>query len=133
MKIYVSAASAELERAERFIAAARVAGLVVTEDWTVPFRRHLDGEPVDASQVAADDLNGVFAADVLVVLIPKGEATSRGLWVELGFAFAEGKSVIAVGDPEALDIWGCMCAFVATEDEALRVLGGMAEGRRLGL
>lgn len=92
--IYVAGASSELERCEAFIAACDEAPwLRITHDWTREVRvarasgKHTDDALSDreANEAAEDDLGGVSAARLLVVLCPPPK-TSDGMRTELGYA-----------------------------------------------
>lgn len=125
--VYVSGASSELERAEAFIAECRRAGIMISLDWTAFFRRQAAGERVEPAECVAADVRGVMDADALVVLLPTDGRTSRGLWVEVGVAIAEGTEIVWVGEEGTADIWGCLGTWVADDAEALRVLRSALE------
>ena len=122
--IYVSAASAEIDRAEIAMGHLTCAGFEITHDWTTVMRAHLRGEKVDAAKAAFDDLwNGVEPCDALIGLLPK--APSKGFWLEVGFAIGiqDGPHTILVGDPADACIWGGeVGAIVPDLEAAIRVL-----------
>lgn len=90
MKIYVAAASAEIERASAFMQFVRELGHDITHDWVPELRAQSVPEsqlPVAVRRASAQaDLDGVRRADLLVVLVPHEAVPSRGTWVELGYA-----------------------------------------------
>lgn len=90
MKVYVAAASKEIERASAFMQSVRELGHEITFDWIPKFQKqrvHESRLPVALRRAAAqEDLRGVRSADLLVVLTPHDSTPSRGAWVELGYA-----------------------------------------------
>lgn len=92
------AASSELERAERVVAALREAGCELTYDWTVDVRaareRGVCAEQLDdheARRLAEADLRGVRDADVCLLLAP--EAPTFGAGVEFGVALVLARDI----------------------------------------
>lgn len=128
MKVYVSAASAEIGRAEDFIALVQSEGHEVTHDWTRQVRAFQRGDLVDEEQCARDDLNAIMPADAMVLLVPDDPLCSRGIWVELGYAVAFEVPVLAVGQPADASIWRFLVSWVDTESEALEFLETKAAG-----
>lgn len=103
--VYIAGASAELERCERAVAAARERGLHVTHDWTVSVRANLAAGVRDVdlpsdtvARHAYEDLTGVRDARVVVLLVPAPHVASTGCWVELGYALAIGRRVVLSAD-----------------------------------
>lgn len=86
MRVYVIGASAELDRAERVIAALRERGFVITADWPADVRRARaaglasDAEvPHDIAREIADaNVHAIETADVVVALSPPGPSTGYG-------------------------------------------------------
>lgn len=124
MKIYVAAPWVRrpeaIEAGEQF----KAAGHDLTCHW---FHHVTDGDPNDSTgvtcnpesirQQAAEDIDDVMRADVLVVL---NLQKSEGKAVETGIAIAAGIPVISVG-PRS-NIFQALGHEVATVDEALAVL-----------
>lgn len=109
---YVIGSSAEIDRAERAIAALHERGVDVTHDWTRDIRRAREhGHASDSSlclpeqRMHADaDLYGIERADVLLLLWP--ERASFGAGVEWGYALAlvalvRGDQRLAISAPVA--------------------------------
>ncbi len=102
MKIYVAAASSEIDRAEIWINKLREAGLTVVCTWPQTVRNVGHANPPEATQSqrrswALQDLDEVDSADGFWFLLPSmGHATS-GAWGEWCFAFARGKLLVASG------------------------------------
>ena len=93
MKIYIAGASAELARCKEAITIAREAGLEITQDWTLVVEMAASLTPEAASdpaflkRCAAEDMQGIEAADVFWLLLP--EAESQGALFEFGYAVRE--------------------------------------------
>jgi nucleoside 2-deoxyribosyltransferase len=104
MKVYVAGASAERGEVSKYMQLLRDAGITVTLDWVAI----IDGEDGGVSneglsterrrELAKADLQGVADADIVWLIVPNN--FSAGAWVELGYAFGLGKSVIASGNYE---------------------------------
>lgn len=91
LKVYIAASLGGLDEAKAVMQAVRQAGGHITYDWTEGGR--VTDLATDAPRVSSAEIEGVRAADVLVLLIPGG----RGAHVELGAALALGLPVIVVG------------------------------------
>lgn len=106
-RIYVAAASAEIDRAERVIAALRESPHIeITEDWCAAMRTNppdpLSRELLEAACTA--NVRGVYAAHVVLVL--SGDA-SQGRSGELAIATELPTcTVYCSGDWRALGIFG---------------------------
>ena len=92
MKIYVAAASSEIDRAKRAMAALRAEGIEVTSTWPEVIERENGGvanqmhEPRDRRAAwAKTDLDQVYASDVFWLLLPERKPTA-GAHTEFGFA-----------------------------------------------
>jgi hypothetical protein len=130
IEIYISAASAEIGRAEAFaVAAGSIRGVGITHPWWEVMRAV--GRPdheltADERRAHAKaDVLGVQRADVVVVLVPS--APSIGLYVELGIAISAQTDsfLVAVGDVEKLGLFGSLVDAVARDEtEALAWLHG---------
>ena len=95
-RVYVIGSSAELERAERVIAALRERGVEITHDWTASVRAaRAAGHASDATlsrekqkQIATRCIRGVMRADVVLLLWSKspsfgaGGEWDRALWCQ---------------------------------------------------
>lgn len=101
--VYIAASSAELERAEKAMAAATAAGLVVAYDWTRDIRAaqaagHQDDSsvsPENQLRCAQADIDGVRSSDVFWLLSPA--ESSFGAGVELGVAIEALKCTVISG------------------------------------
>jgi hypothetical protein len=94
MKIYVAAASSEIERAEKRMAQLKEIGFDVVSTWPEVIRKVGSANPIEASREdratwAAEDLSQVATAEVLWYLIPESAPTD-GANVEFGYALMLG-------------------------------------------
>lgn len=116
-KIYVAGSSKEIPRVQKWIAAVRAAGYVVTCDWTVPMLEFqaMGREPTaqEATFYANQDADGVIGADYVWVLRPT--TASTGLHTELG---------ITIGWNRALE----RCSVT---EERLRVIASGGDERNI--
>lgn len=103
MKVYVAASASPAESARVAVALTRLraSGFVVTCTWPGIVAAVGDANPADASCVersgwASQDLREVADADVLWFLVPDG-VTTRGAWLEAGYAHAHGKHLVFSG------------------------------------
>jgi hypothetical protein len=99
--IYVAAASAEIDLAERCMAELRRHGWRITADWCAEMRNagpdH--GLPHWRQQHhTRADLAGVAEADVLWLLSAAPGTETRGAWVELGYALRGNGRIVVSGE-----------------------------------
>lgn len=107
-RVYVAASSADIDRAERWMAALRDAGHQVTSTWTANVRKVGAANPRHASEAervlwSTDCFVQISASDLVWLLVPPPEKPSFGAWIEVGYALAcqqlEGtRSLISSGD-----------------------------------
>lgn len=93
MKIYIAGSSQELGRCERAILFATSLGFKVTYDWTESVRTSIAQGVLEhelpfehREHQARRDLQAIDDADAIVVLLPEKGGTSRGCWIEFGYA-----------------------------------------------
>lgn len=101
--VYVAASSADIDRAERWMAALRDAGKQVTSSWPANVRKVGAANPRHASDAervvwSTNDLSQIANADVLWFLAPPLEMPTRGAWIEFGVAVARDIAVVSSGD-----------------------------------
>lgn len=98
MKIYVAASFEQKEEAKKLHNVLTNAGHTITLDWTT--HKLLADAPnieVLSRQYAIDDVEGVMAADVYVLIL--GERKSAGSHIELGIALgANIKHIYILGE-----------------------------------
>jgi len=131
MKVYVAgqlADTAAVTAAQQQILAA---GHTLTHDWTQEpcFTEKYASRPEESADIARTDLEGVMAADAVVVLASSTDP-GRGLFVELGAALARAElgqlgHVIVVGDivHESVFYFHPRVRRVVNLDEWLMVVG----------
>jgi nucleoside 2-deoxyribosyltransferase len=107
LNVYVAGASAEVDRAERVIAALRAAGINITHDWTPDVRAVEaaggpttleDQERLDRALV---DVAAVRRADFVVMLAPEPPHASTGAGFESGVAYERGLPLVVAGSVAA--------------------------------
>ena len=120
MKAYVCAAFMDYERARKAMGTLSRRGFTITHDWTVDAERgpQDDVSPELKRLWASQDINGVKAADVVLVLAPNTLA-ARGMWVEMGAALAWGKVVFISGPQRLYNVFTSLCDDGCDTDERL--------------
>lgn len=103
MRVYVAGSSKEIPRVRAIMTALRLAGHVITHDWTPLVERFgSDGAaqeraltPADLAKCAAADIHAIDDAERVVMLWPRTK--SEGAYVELGIAIGIGRPVTVSG------------------------------------
>jgi nucleoside 2-deoxyribosyltransferase len=100
-KIYVAGATKEVERVRTVQGYVRTAGHEITFDWTAGIEAQTVSEAAmfdeHARTLAWRCLDGVTDADVIVLCAPKFQPT-RGAWVEFGYAVAQKRGIVVLGE-----------------------------------
>ena len=135
MRIYISAAVAEIDRARSAADAVRSLGCDVTSDWIEAIKpdspHDRDMTDADRQRVAIQDLDGIERCGLLWLLVP-AERRGRGAWVELGFALARGRTVICSGPDARETIFTSLCSRTFAADlDALAWLASREDRRRM--
>lgn len=91
MKVYIAAASSEIERAEFFYQLITSQGIECTSSWIANVRSVGEGNPVaatfeDRKRWAEENLRAIDSSDVVWVLAPNTGVFSHGAFFELGYA-----------------------------------------------
>lgn len=89
MKFYVATKFENLEEARAAMNVLDAVGHEITHDWTAV--------PQESPEAAVDDINGVTAADALIVLM-EHDLPYQGTLFEIGCALGQGKTVYIVGN-----------------------------------
>jgi len=92
-KVYVAGSSKDIQRVQKAIAMLEAGGHEITHDWTQTVGR----PPSEYEVIASDDLDGVYDAEVLLLI---NHQDGFGSMTEFGMALAWGRPVIVV-DREA--------------------------------
>jgi hypothetical protein len=118
LRVYVAGASSEMERAERYMAKLREAGVTVTSTWPEVIRSQPNGEanPMSVPRAvrarwARTDLDEVSSSNFLWLLVPK--VPSAGAHVEFGYAAMLMRSfdmAEAVGIDDAVPAFELLCS-----------------------
>jgi nucleoside 2-deoxyribosyltransferase len=109
--IYVAGASDEIETCRAWMARLREAGLRVTSTW--PEKIAAEKTPdaglsiIMRRRYALGDFAEVDQADILWLIVPT-RPHSKGAWIELGYAIAQGTHIVISGASR-----GCIFASMA--------------------
>jgi len=143
LRVYVAAASSEMERAEKVMQALRDTGITVVSTWPQVIRKVGKANPMDAprrqrAEWAAQDLTEVAQANVLWLLLPEKETI--GAWIEFGHALmiaAAAERAAAMGLPGAFyrvicsgkerSIFTALVEHFETDDAALDTLNAFED------
>lgn len=89
MKFYVATKFENMQAAREAMITLVQHGHEITHDWTVV--------PQESLEAAADDINGVTAADALIILMDK-DLPYQGTLFEIGCALGQEKPVYVIGN-----------------------------------
>jgi len=103
LKVYVAASTLEMDRARIVMAHLRAHGIEVTSTWLeniskVGASNQRDASDADRYGWSETDLAEVKRSDLIWLLVPAGDAATRGAWLEFGYAHALNKGLVASGD-----------------------------------
>lgn len=91
MRVYVAGSSKEIPRVRAMQATLVALGCTITHDWTKQVEDYGAGadqlSAADKRRFARLDLDGIANA-AMVVFLQSPVASSRGMWVEIGYAVA---------------------------------------------
>ena len=130
-RIYVAAASLEVQRAQRVMRDLRERGAHIVGDWTeAVLREGGDGaRQTDAQRalLSAEQLAEVTRADGLLLLVPE-DVASVGTWIGLGVAWRSQVPVVASSLSPRLPWAAAWVTRVGTDEEAVRVMLRVVDG-----
>ena len=103
MKVYLAASTLDMDRARTWYARLRLAGIEIVSTWIATVEKVGSGNPADATHEqrrdwSAKDLAEVRSADVLWILVPAKSVQTRGIWAELGTAWAHDVTIVTSGE-----------------------------------
>lgn len=137
LSVYVAGASSErATRAKPVIQALSEAGYEISHDWTEAVdmqganNEHGTLSEEDLAACAYEDLWGVTACDIFVLLAPEGQST--GAWAELGLALASGCKILIAGRCDrCIFAWLPECRKFETDAQLVEFLARNSDrGRR---
>lgn len=129
MKVYIAAASAEIERAERVAGKLAAAGIQITSSWMRQVRRAGAANPREASSgqrrtLAVGCLSEVGDSDVVLLLMPPVGTETIGAYWEAGYARSLSARIILSGDTKR-SVFSALGEEYETDDEAIQaIIGG---------
>lgn len=135
-RVYVAATSSgpESARVARVVELLRSNGFEVTSTWANTIAAVGEANPRGASATdrriwAIQCLNEIDAADLVLVLVPELPTTTRGAWLEAGYAYSNHKHVVFAGDSHQ-SVFCALGIECMTDEGALHVLAAI---RRTGV
>lgn len=93
MKLFVAGSSKDIGRVSMVLDIVRGAGHVVTHDWVGGYDWE-KGAAYCPVQEADNDLKGIAAADVFVLVVSDVPSGGGGMWFEVRTAFDWGKPIV---------------------------------------
>ena len=126
MKVYVAAASSEIERAEHWISELKKIGVTITCTWPESVRSVGAANPPEATLEqrtgwAMQDLAEVREADVFWFLLPSPGHSTSGAWTELGCASETKRKIVMSGESHSVFVGLCH-AYCKTDQDAFDVI-----------
>lgn len=121
MKAYIAFSPADSDRARRCIAALRDHGVDIAHDATVDAVRFAPGEapPNSRAQAATAALDGVVAADVVLVLLSSDRAFLGDPPVEMGAALVLSIPVVLAGAARNRSRFADLCTLAKSDAEGI--------------
>jgi len=121
VRLYLAGSSAEITRAERWSKALAGAGVVVTSAWIANITQVGAANPPEAPQAqreawASHCLAQISNSGWFWLLNPYGP--SCGAFAELGFAWAQRKTIVVSGGTPGLSIFGALGTEFHADQEA---------------
>ena len=95
VKYYVATSLLNIDAQRQAVAELDSIGWNLTYDWTVHGSVAAESKE-DMIRIAKAEVNGVKAAEVIVILLPGG----RGTHVELGIGLGMGKRIVMIGESD---------------------------------
>lgn len=127
-RIYLAGASTtdEIARVQRWSKRLTDAGLCVVSTWPGLVTAVGAGNPRDASNEqrriwSTRDLNELTTANALWLLCAPAEIATRGVWVELGVAYARAHLIVSSGDTKQ-SIFTALGVEYETDEDAFKGL-----------
>lgn len=132
MKVYVASAFDDHARTRAAQKALRDAGITITHDWTQYVEVYPTDDAPDADRAvhAKEDLDGVRAADVVLVLTPEDKSRGAGVWIEMGAALALDIPVVIAGAQRDRNVF-CRLALAQSVTDAVAIETTIASCRAL--
>jgi len=142
--IYVAASSAEIERAEKWMAALRKDGIHVTSTWPETIRRVQAERALalkdacnpkvatvtDRRSWSMENVNAVLSADLFWLLVPPLEHPSQGAYFEFSLAWRERKLTFASGGDQRFVFCSLAGALFEQDEYAFDAIRAIYRHRR---
>lgn len=132
--LYLAASALEIERAKRWRAASREAGIGVVASWIENVERVGESNPRNATKQqrltwSTQNIREMQDASVIWFLVPAVTAPTRGGWYEAGFGYCAAQRLVFSGDT----LQSIYCATgleFDTDEDAFTAILGMLDVRR---
>lgn len=114
MKFYIASSLKNIENVRLVAENLKALGFQHTYDWTA----HSNIDSITKLRIIGEEeLSGVLAADVVIVMIPAG----KGSHVELGIALGAGKKIYLYSSTNELNEIGNTCTFYHVDSVEQRI------------
>lgn len=114
MKFYIASSLKNIENVRRVAEDLKARGFQHTYDWTT----HSNVDTITKlCNIGQEEVSGVLAADVVIVMIPAG----KGSHVELGIALGAGKKIYLYSLTNELNEIGKTCTFYHVDSVEQRI------------
>ncbi|NOU80354.1 group-specific protein [Paenibacillus sp. LMG 31459] len=114
MKFYIASSLKNIENVRRVAEDLKARGFQHTYDWTT--QSNVD-TITKLRSIGQEEVSGVLAADVVIVMIPAG----KGSHVELGIALGAGKKIYLYSLTNELNEIGKTCTFYHVDSVQQRI------------
>lgn len=123
MKIFVAAAFEDWRRASSVILELSKLGVECSHDWTKEAAQLATNDNLHVAEyrllAAREDLNGVYSAEVFLLLTPASKELGCGCWIEMGAALTKGVPVVISGPQRDRAIFCEMAVRFAKDSDAI--------------
>ncbi|MGG4130493.1 nucleoside 2-deoxyribosyltransferase [Paenibacillus illinoisensis] len=114
MKFYIASSLKNLENVRQVTEGLKARGFQHTYDWT----KHSNIDSITKlHQIGQEEISGVLAADIVIIMIPAG----KGSHVELGIALGTGKRIYLYSSTNELNEIESTCTFYHVDSVEQRI------------
>ncbi|OXM17066.1 nucleoside 2-deoxyribosyltransferase [Paenibacillus herberti] len=114
MKFYIASSLKNKENVRHVAESLKAYGFQQTYDWTTNSKIDSIAE---LRKIGQEEVSGVLAADIVIVMIPAG----KGSHVELGIALGAGKKICLYSSTNELNEIGNTCTFYHVDSVEQRI------------
>lgn len=114
MKFYIASSLKNIENVRQVAESLKARGFQHTYDWTT----HSNIDSITKlRKIGQEEVSGVLAADIVIVMLPAG----KGSHVELGLALGAGKKIYLYSSTNDLNEIGNTCTFYHVDSVEQRI------------